>query len=124
MLWEPSCRLPWKLRSCGGKNICWDGRAPDQIQLSPGKAYAVQYTLNICAAPPAEGKILLRQSPCGGFTDTLPLCFPPGRLRQTLHHVSVLHPCGNDGGGAALSLLLDAKGPVCVERAVMDVVEL
>jgi len=124
VLWNPGCCLPWKLRSCTGKDICWDRCVPAQIWLNPGKAYAVQYTLNVCATQPAEGKILLRQSPRGAFSDALPLCFSAGPLRQTLHCVSVLHPCGNSGCGAEFSLLLDAKTPVCVERAVMDVVKL
>ena len=126
MLWEPDCRLPWRLRGCMGSGICWDANAPAQIELSPGKAYAVQYTLNVCAASPAEGRILIRQSPCGMFTDTLPLHFSIGRPphgQETLRYVCVLHPC-MDGHSAALSLVLGAKAPLYVERAVMDVVEL
>lgn len=123
MLWNPDCRLPWKLRSCSGKNICWDRRAPAQIQLNPGKTYAVQYTLNVCAAPPAEGEILLRQSPCGAFTDPLPLRFSAGTPQQTLHYVAVLHPRMSCDYGVTLSLMLNAT-TLYVERAVMDVVEL
>ena len=124
MLWTPDCRLFWKLRSRSGNGICWDGRTPAQIQISSGKTYAVQYTLNVCATPPAEGAILLRQSPSGAFTDPLPLRFSVGCSQRTLHYVSVLHPYRNNGCFAELSLVLDAKTPVCVERAVMDVVEL
>lgn len=36
-LWHPDCRLAWRQRSCSGKGICWDGRAPAQIHLHPGK---------------------------------------------------------------------------------------
>lgn len=127
MLWNPNCRLPWKQRSRSGKGICWDERTPAQIQLDPGKSYTVQYTLNVCAASPAEGKILIRPSPCGAFTDTLPLHFSigcPAQRQETLHYAAVMHPCMNNGYGVTLSLVLDAKAPVCVERAVMDVVEL
>lgn len=127
MLWEPDCRLPWRLRSCAGSGICWDASASAQIQLSPGKAYAVQYTLNVCAASPAEGKIFIRQSPCGVFTDMLPLHFSIGRPvhgQDTLHYACVLHPCMNNGHSVALSLVLGAKAPLYVERAIMDVVEL
>ena len=129
MLWDPGCRLPWRQRSCTGKAVCWDGRTPAQIQLNPGSAYMVQYTLNVCTASPARGtgRILLRQSPCGAFSDPPPLCLPMARLAhgpQTLQHVSVLHPCGNSGCGAELSLVLNAQAPLCVERAVMDIVEL
>ena len=128
-LWHPDCRLAWRQRSCSGKGICWDGRAPGQIQLNPGKSYVVQYTLNVCAISPAEGtgRILLSQSPCGAFADTPPLCLPLQRLTrgpQTLHHVSVLHPCASCGCGTAVSLVLDSQTPLCVERASMDIVEL
>ena len=43
---------------------------------------------------------------------------------RTLQHVSVLHPCTNGGGTVELSLALNAKTPLCVNRAVMDIVEL
>ena len=129
MLWEPDSRLFWRQRSRSGQNICWDGCAPGQIQLNPGKSYVVQYTLNVCAISPAEGtgSIFLRQSPCGAFADTPPLCLTLGRLAhrlQTLHHVSVLHPCANSGCRVDLSLVLNAETPLCVERAEMDIVEL
>lgn len=124
MLWSPDCRLPWKLRSCSGKSICWDARTPAQIQLSPGKTYAVQYTLNVCATPPAEWEILLRQSPCGAFTEPLPLRFSAGCPQQSLHYVCVLHPRRGCDCGVTLSLMLKAATPLYVEQAVMDVVEL
>ncbi|MDE6900007.1 MAG: hypothetical protein K2P15_02920 [Oscillospiraceae bacterium] len=43
---------------------------------------------------------------------------------RTLQHVSVLHPYTNGGGTVELSLALNAKTPLCVNRAVMDIVEL
>ena len=127
MLWNPDCRLCWRQRSRSGKDICLDERTPAQIQLDPGKTYAVQYALNVCATSPEEGTILLRQSPCGAFTDALPLHFSighPAHGQQTLHYVSVMHPCINNGYSVKLSLMLDAKAPLYVEQAVMDVVEL
>ncbi|MCI8304354.1 MAG: hypothetical protein HFF52_06970 [Lawsonibacter sp.] len=129
MLWEPDSRLPWRQRSRSGRDICWDGHAPEQIQLNPWKTYVVQYTLNVCATSRVEGtgKILLCQSPCGAFADTPPLCLSLECLTrgpQTLQHVSVLHPRSSSGCAAELSLMLNAKTPLCVERAVMDIVEL
>lgn len=129
VLWKPDSHLLWRPRSCSGRNICWDRRAPGQIQLSPGKTYVVQYTLNVCAMSPAEGTgtIFLRQSPCGAFADTQPLCLSLEHLAhgpQTLQHVCVLHPCTNSGCAVELSLVLNAKTPLCVERAAMDIVEL
>ncbi|MCI9114081.1 MAG: hypothetical protein HFF96_07465 [Oscillibacter sp.] len=124
MLWNPGCRLPWRLRCCSGNSIGWDGHTPAQIQLSPEKTYVVQYTMNICVTTPVEGAILLRQSPCLAFTDPLPLCFSVGCSQQTLHYASVLRPSRNNRCSAELSLVLDAKAPVCVERAVLDIMEL
>lgn len=128
MIWDPSCRLPWRQRSCMGKNIRWDERIPSQLLLEPGRAYAVQYTLNVCARPPAEGAgtILLRQSPGGVFTDTLPLhiSIDAGGGPQTLQYAAVLHPCTGGRPDVGLSLVLESRHPLCVERAVMDVVEL
>ena len=127
MLWEPDCRLPWRVRCCVGNGTGWDASAPAQIQLTPGKAYSVQYTLNASATSPAEGRIFIRQSPCGTFTDVLPLHFSIGRpahSQETLHYACVLHPCMSARRSAALSLLLEAKAPLYVERAIMDVVEL
>ena len=126
-LWSPNCRLSWNQRSRSGNDICWNEHSPAQVQLNPGKSYAVQYTLNVCASSPAEGKILIRQSPCSAFTDSLPLYFSighPAHGQETLHYACVLHPCVNNYCNAALSLILDAKAPLYVERAVMDVVEL
>ena len=71
--------------------------------------------------------ICLRQSPCGAFTDAPPLCFSMKRLAHsshTLHHAAVLHSCMNGVCAPELSLVLNAPTPLCVERAVMDVVEL
>lgn len=129
MLWNPGYRLPWRQQSRLGSDIRWDERTPTQIQLNPGKAYAVQYTLNVCAMSPEEaaGAILLKQSPCGVFTDALPLCFstePPARGVQTLRYAAMLHPRADGRREAELALVLDAKKPLCVERAALDVVEL
>ena len=128
-LWTPDGRLSWRQRSRSGRDIYWDGRAPAQIQLNPGKTYVVQYTLNVCAVSPAEGTgtIFLRQSPCGAFTDAPPLRFSldcPAHGPQTLQHVSVLHPRTSSGCAIELSLVLSAKKPLRVERAMMDITEL
>lgn len=124
MQWDPGCRLPWKPRYRIGESICWEGKTPAQIWLAPGRSYAVQYTLNVCAALPAVGNIFLRQSPYEVFTDAMPLRFSVEGGRQTLHYAAVLHPGRNTGCGAELSLVLDGGAPLCVERAMMDVVEL
>lgn len=61
------------------------------------------------------------------FTDALPLCFPMEDLTrgpQSLRMSAVLHPCSDSGCETCLSLVLDAKSALCVEGAVMDIVEL
>ncbi len=129
LLWSPGCRLPWRQRSCLGKGIRWDERTPAQIQLNPRKAYAVQYTLNVCTTSPAKGvgTVLLKSSSCGAFTDALPLQFSMEHLThnpQTLQGTALLYPRISRGYEVGLSLVLEAKTPLCVERAVIDVVEL
>ena len=129
MLWESGCRMSWRLRKCIGKGIRWEERSPAQLQLDPKKAYAVQYTLNVCAPSPAEGTgtIRLKQSPGGGFSDAVPLRFSVEQLThgsRTLRYAAVLYPQGNSGCETSVSLVLDAPKALCVERAVMDVAEL
>ena len=129
MIWKRNCRLPWRLRGCSRKDICWDRRIPTRIQLNPGKAYVLQYTLNVRAMYPAKGAgtVYIKQSPCGMFSDTPPLQFSMEHLihdSQPLHHIAVLHPRANGWGAAELSLVLDAETALCVERAEMDVAEL
>ena len=71
--------------------------------------------------------ILLRQSPCGVFTETLPLHVStehPADGPQTLQYATVLHPRMCGGREAELSLVLEAAKPLCVEQAAMNVVEL
>ena len=129
LLWSQGCRLPWRQRVRQGGDIQWDEQCPTQIRLNLKKTYMVQYTLNVCAMHPAEeaGTILLKQTPCGAFTETLPLRFSIERdqgCSQTLRYAAVLHPRMDRGSEAEISLALDAKSALCVERAVMDVVEL
>ena len=71
--------------------------------------------------------IQLRQTPCGAFTDTPPLRFPLERMAcdcPTLSYAAVLCPRAGGVGSAELSLVLDTRNALCVERAVLDVVEL
>ncbi|MCI8916965.1 MAG: hypothetical protein HFF26_09940 [Oscillospiraceae bacterium] len=129
LLWSPGCRLPWRQKARQGECICWSECNPTQIRLDPRAAYAVRCTLTACAMPPAsgEGAICLRQTPCGAFAQTQPLRFSLERMAgcpQTLQYAAVLHPQMGAAGMAELSLVLDTRNALCVERAVMDVVEL
>ncbi|MCI8807871.1 MAG: hypothetical protein HFF21_07025 [Oscillospiraceae bacterium] len=128
-LWGPGCRLPWRQNRRQGDRICWNECDPTQIRLDPRAAYAVRCTLTVCAMPPArgEGAVCLRQTPCGTFAETQPLRFSlerAGDSPQTLHYAAVLHPRAGGSAAAQLSLVLDTKNALCVERAAMDVVEL
>lgn len=128
-LWGPGCRLPWRQNGRQGEQICWNECDPTQIRLDPRAAYAVRCTLTVRAMPPArgEGAVCLRQTPCGTFAETQPLRFSlerAGDSPQTLHYAAVLHPRSGGSAAAQLSLVLDTKNALCVERAAMDVVEL
>ena len=129
MLWNPCHRLPWRQQSRTGEDVRWDERTSTQIRLNPKKTYLVQYTLNVCAMSPEEetASILLRQSPCGVFTETLPLHVStehPANGPQTLQYTAVLHPRMCGGREAELSLVLEAAKPLCVEQAALNVAEL
>lgn len=129
LLWSPGCRLPWRQLARRGDCICWSQCNPTQIRLDPRAAYTVHCTLTIRAMPPArgEGAICLRQTPCGAFTGTQPLRFPlecAGDSPQTLQYAAMLYPRMEGIGAAELSLVLDTRNALYVERAAMDVVEL
>ena len=86
------------------------------------------HAVRICDAPArGEGIICLRQTPCGAFTEAQPLRFSLERMAgnlQTLQYAAVLNPRVGVNGVAELSLVLDTRNALCVERAAMDVVEL
>ncbi len=129
LAWNRDCRLPWRQMVRRGDSLRWEEQSPSQIQLDPQKSYVVQYTLTVRAARSTEetGAILLRQAPCGVFTEPLPLHFTIERCAnrpQTLQFAAVLHPRMGCGGEAELSLVLEAPSTLCVERAVMNIMEL
>ena len=129
LLWSPGCRLPWRQQSHCGECICWNECNPTQIRLDRRAAYAVRCTLTARAMPPArgDGAICLRQTPCRAFTEAQPLWFSLEQMvddLQTLQYAAVLHPRMDVAGVAELSLVLDTRNALCVERAAMDVVEL
>ena len=129
LLWSPGCRLSWRQQARRGECIRWNACNPTQIRLDTRAAYAVRCTLCAYAMPPArgEGIICLRQTPCGAFTEAQPLRFSLERMAgnlQTLQYAAVLNPRVGVNGVAELSLVLDTRNALCVERAAMDVVEL
>ena len=129
LLWSPGCRLPWQQQARRGDCVCWSECNPTQIRLAPRASYAVRCTLTVRAMPPArgEGVICLRQTPCGAFAETQPFRFSlerAGAGPQTLQYAAVLYPRMGGTNAAELSLVLDTRNALCVERAAMDVVEL
>lgn len=129
LLWLPGCRLPWRPQAQQGTCIRWNPSNPTQIRLNPQGAYAVRCTLTVRAMPPAEGegRLCLRQTPRGAFTEAPPLRFSLDRAGgglQTLRYTAALHPRGTEAGAVELSLVLDTKNALWVERASMNVAEL
>ena len=129
LLWTPGCRLPWRQQTMCGSCIRWSECNPTQIRLERQRTYAIRCALTVRAMPPAkgEGVIQIRQTPCGTFTEALPLRFSLERMAcdcQTLQYAAVLYPSAGGVGTAELSLVLDTRNALCVERAVMNVMEL
>jgi len=112
-----------------GAELRWNEQNPGHIFLNPGKAYVVQYTLNISTAYPAEeaGTIILKQAPCGAFMEILPLYFKTEcreNWPQTLHYAAMLYPCMGRSSEAELCLVLKSPNSLYVEQAVMNIIEL
>ena len=112
-----------------GAELRWNEQNPGHIFLNPGKAYVVQYTLNISTAYLAEGAgtIILKQAPCGAFMEILPLYFKTEcreNWPQTLHYAAMLYPCMGRSSEAELCLVLKSPNSLYVEQAIMNIIEL
>ena len=129
LLWKQGYCLPWRPLMRRGAELRWNEQNPGHIFLNPGKAYVVQYTLNISTAYPAEeaGTIILKQAPCGAFMDILPLYFKTEcreNWPQTLHYAAMLYPCMGRSSEAELCLVLKSPNSLYVEQAIMNIIEL
>ena len=129
LLWKQGYCLPWRPLMRRGAELRWNEQNPGHIFLNPGKAYVVQYTLNISTAYPAEeaGTIILKQAPCGAFMEILPLYFKTEcreNWPQTLHYAAMLYPCMGRSSEAELCLVLKSPNSLHVEQAVMNIIEL
>ena len=129
LLWKQGYCLPWRQLMRRGAELRWNEQNPGHIFLNPGKAYVVQYTLNISTAYPAEeaGTIILKQAPCGAFMEILPLYFKTEcreNWPQTLHYAAMLYPCMGRSSEAELCLVLKSPNSLYVEQAVMNIIEL
>lgn len=129
LLWKQGYCLPWRPLMRRGAELRWNEQNPGHIFLNPGKAYVVQYTLNISTAYPAEeaGTIILKQAPCGAFMEILPLYFKTEcreNWPQTLHYAAMLYPCMGRSSEAELCLVLKSPNSLYVEQAIMNIIEL
>ena len=129
LLWKQGYCLPWRPLMRRGAELRWNEQNPGHIFLNPGKAYVVQYTLNISTAYLAEeaGTIILKQAPCGAFMEILPLYFKTEcreNWPQTLHYAAMLYPCMGRSSEAELCLVLKSPNSLYVEQAIMNIIEL
>ena len=116
--------MPPALAAAGpaGRQYPLERRGPHSDPAEPGKGLLRPvHTERLCHAPvggdgghPAPADALRRV-----YGDAAPALFYGTLFR----HAAVLYPCMENGGEAELSLVLDAKSPLCVERAAMDVAE-
>ncbi len=129
LLWKQGNCLPWRQLVRRGTDLRWNEQNPGKVWLNPGKAYVVQYTLNVGTTRPAEemGCIRLGQNPNGAFLELLPFYFKmecSERQPQTLQYAVMLYPRMGRRNEAELSLILESPAALPVKHIVMNIVEL
>lgn len=127
--WGNGFLMPWKCQGRMGHGIHWDESAPALVRLEPHKAYALSYTIDVCAPQSGDGRgsILVNLTPGDAFSGALPLHFSwrgQAGAPMTLHGSAVLFPSACLEGCADLSLLLDYCGCLYVTQACMSIVEI
>lgn len=127
--WDGGSLLAWRCQEQRGHGIRWSEEAPALVRLEPGKAYALDYTINVRGPYHGDstGAVFVRLAPCDAFSDVLPLYFSarcPGHDPLTLHYAAVLSPQAHPAPCADLSLLLHYGGSLWVERASLGISEL
>lgn len=127
--WNDGFLLSWKCRGRRGCGIRWNEENPALVGLTPGKAYALNYTINVRGPfkGDGEGAVFVRLTPCDAFSDVLPLYFSakdPECGPLTLHSSALLFPQAHLLPCADLSLLLNYKGSLSVEQASLDIYEI
>ena len=127
-LWDSGSAMPWRCRGRQGDAIQWSEATPTLVRLSAKRAYVVSYVLHVFGALPGReaGLLRLKQTPGGVFTDTLPLRFSLMCPEEptTLQYMTLLFPQAQTAAQAAISLVLNGKGPLCVHQASLSIVEL
>ena len=127
--WDDGYLLSWRCQGQQGCGIRWDEENPAQVELDPGKAYGLNYAINLRGPyrGASAGAVCVRLTPCDAFSDVLPLYFSVrglGRDPLTLHYSTVLFPQACPPPRAGLSLLLDHEGSLLVEQASLNIFEL
>ena len=124
-LWRDGCQLPWARCFRQGTGVRWSGESPALVELEADRGYAVSVQLNLRDFLPVEvsGRICLETG--DAFPRQPPFYFSlrcAGGEAATLQYDALLLPSG--GKGAELSLRLRARGVLCVNQAVLNIVEL
>lgn len=127
--WDNGYLLSWKRQGQRGCGIGWNEESPALVDLDPGKAYALNYAVNVRGPYRGDsaGAVCVRLTPCGAFSDVLPLYFSVNGLGcepLTLHYSTVLFPQACPPSCASLSLLLNYGGSLFVERASLSIHEI
>lgn len=127
--WKNGYLLFWKCQGQRGGGICLDEENPALVNLDPGKAYALNYAVNVrgpyCGG--SAGAVFVRLTPCDAFQEVLPLYFSVNRQEGTpltLHYSAVLFPQTHPVPCADLSLLLNYEGSLFVEQASLSIYEI
>lgn len=127
--WNNGYLLSWKCRGQRGGDICLNEENPALVNLDPGKAYALNYAINVRGpyCGDSAGAVFVRLTPCDAFQEVLPLYFSvnrQGRAPLTLHYSTVLSPQTHPVPCADLSLLLNYEGGLFVEQASLSIYEI
>lgn len=127
--WDDGSLLAWKCQGQRGCGIRWSEEAPALVHLDPGKVYALDYSINVRGPYHGDnaGAVCVRLTPCGAFSNVLPLYFSANCLEcepMTLHCSAMLFPREYPAPCADLSLLLHCGGSLFVEQASLDIFEI
>ena len=129
LTWENGSRMTWKCQEQRGCGIRWNEKTPALVSLDTGKAYMLHYTINVRDTYPggSTGVVFVRLTPCGAFSNILPLCFSvncqEGRP-VTLQYTATLFPQACPASRADLSLLLNYRDRLFVDQASLSIVEI
>lgn len=127
--WDNGFLLSWKCQGKRGCGIRWNEETPALVELDPGKAYTVDYTVNVRGpySGDSAGAVFVRVTPYDAYLKVLPLYFSVKCLEcepMTLHYSTILFPQAHSAPCAGLSLLLNYGGRLFVEQASLSIAEL